>query len=311
MPETHKIPFGSSRTVFMVLPGPLYLVCLPDLTSTFTSVPPSSTTHAETPSCVICTGARAHAGRLALPQIFLQLSRLRIQSADAVHCPEIRAPDVAVLVRIRVPRHAARRHFVHDVHNLQRFIAELLHPIHVTGKIRRRFRKRARPGAENLGGIGREFVDVLIVLDRAVDDAAADSRGHHVLESFAPSGLVAPHVDELLKPVAARAAVCEFILAGPFRKQVDALNDRNFVPVHHLLLQRPVERGVLIRGENDSALRVGPVTHGFRQHLIIAGRADFPPGTSRRCRKALSPSPGSSHSEPARTRRETARRPAR
>src|ERR1700688_5221760 len=49
------MPLGSSRTVFMVLPGPLYLVCLPDLTSTFTSVPPSPTTHAETPSCVICT----------------------------------------------------------------------------------------------------------------------------------------------------------------------------------------------------------------------------------------------------------------
>src|SRR5580704_10684532 len=49
------MPSGSSRTVFIVLPGPLYFVCLPVLTSTFTSVPPSSTTHAETPSRVICT----------------------------------------------------------------------------------------------------------------------------------------------------------------------------------------------------------------------------------------------------------------
>src|ERR1700693_2363169 len=47
----------------------------------------------------------------------------------------------------------------------------------------------------------------------------------------------------------------QLTLAGPGREQVDALNDRNFVPVHHLLLQRPVERRVLVRGQDNPTSR--------------------------------------------------------
>ena len=86
-------------------------------------------------------------------------------------------------------------------------------------------------------------------------------------------------------PLATGSAAGKLLLAGTFRKQVNALNDRNLVPVDHLFLQRPVEGCVLVRGENDSALRVGTVTRGSRTHLIITGGEIFHPVRSVVARK--------------------------
>ena len=76
--------------------------------------------------------------------------------------PEIRNPQIAVLVRSGAERHPARpRHVVLHVHDIHRVAAERTHRVLVTRHVRRRFRQHGiRP--EQAREIRRDIVRILI-----------------------------------------------------------------------------------------------------------------------------------------------------